>query len=204
MAVSYQLCILLFSLNLAFGCAGKNHASKRSENGNISLSGHEAVILEDQGLELTDSQMKGSGKFVFTRPVDKIATNQTFRIVITVEEGGYADFRAFAYARLSMGLSLRISKIDGQFQIEFGDGAVWDAPVALSVDGALPLNLTVDVDNSTTPALVAIFNGLNSMRRTADLIYKTPENPNPVRHGFGAYYGFVLANASLQSFEISQ
>jgi hypothetical protein len=161
------------------------------------------LILVDIGnLDVSSSEISGSGAFVVNDPLSGVASEAHFKIDAALREGSLLEFIVFSSSDLKDGISFLFRRSGNLVSLKISNSyrqASWSDTIRLHDEDRVSFSL--DVHNQEQPAHFVLWDGLLAGRRMPDLIDSAEDDLN-LGNGRGAFWGMRLESATV--FQISR
>ncbi len=192
---------VLFTSVLLAGCGGKSDNKELN-----SLSGAEYVVVDAGDLVFGSDSISGSGSVVFNSPLSEIGSKNSYRLTITLQDGGSATLVTNSTNSLQGGVGVNFTRSADTLDVSIsaGGGTTSVSSKFVGVKASLPLTFQVDVHNDESPAHLLFWDG--------DIANFTEENVllNSEEAGFespgkgsGTFWGVVLKKATVTQAALS-
>lgn len=196
---SLQSCALMFLLS----ACGSDLLKPQGDTSRGFKSLNQDLILVDIGdLNISSSEISGSGAFVVNDPLSGVASEAHFKIEAALREGSLLEFIVFSSSDLTDGISFSFRRSESLVSLKISNSyrqASWSDTIRLYDEDRVSFSL--DVHNQEQPVHFILWDGLLAGRRMPDLIDSAEDDLN-LGNGRGAFWGVRLENATL--FQISR
>jgi len=160
------------------------------------------ILIDIGNLNISSSEISGSGAFVVNDPLSGVASEAHFKIDAALREGSWLEFIVFSSSDLRDGISFLFRRSENLVSLKISNSyrqASWSDMIRLYDEDRISFSL--DVHNQEQPAHFILWDGLVAGRRIADLIDSAEDDLN-LGNGRGAFWGMRLENATV--FQISR
>lgn len=182
-------------------CGGKN------DNKNLnSLSGSEYVVVDAGNLTFGAESISGSGSIVFNSPLSEIGSKNSYRLTLTIEDGGTITLVSNATNRLEGGVGVNFARSGETLNVSIvaGGGATDVSTKFVGVKASDPLTFQVDVHNDESPAHLLMWDGnISSFTQENARLNSEEAGLESPGKGTGTFWGVVLKKATVTQAALS-
>jgi hypothetical protein len=192
-----SLAAALCLLTLTPACGGSS--DKGSTGGDGTFGGKAYQKVSDEGLSLSDDELKGTGTVLFRDPLGEVAGEKNISLDFSLEDGGSLSLVTYADTSLKNGVNLTFSRRGSSLNatLEVGSQKT-DVRTVLSQDPFSKITLDIDVHNAETPVHVMVWNrGVTSYTSSNALFDSETSQMQIQGNGTASYWGVALTKASI-------
>lgn len=183
------------------GC-GHDHGDSSSDGAQGKFGSSSYVVVNEGNLKRKNSEIKGTGTFVFKQPIGEIGSNRHYDLDFNLEDGGSLTLVAHGDNKLNRGVEVVFSRKAEALELTFAaSGSESSTRVVKGIPASGAIHVGVDVHNEESPAHILIWSG-NNYSEDAALFNSEEDNVVPGK-GSATFWGLKLIKARVTKAAIS-